>query len=93
MITPFAALAVMWIARQSERKQTEAVASAINLIGSSLSLPLIVAGVVCGIAGILGGLRRGSRDTVIIATLGLFISGGFLLLTIWALAFSRASGL
>lgn len=91
ILAPFAALAIMWIARQLERRQAEAVASSINAIGSTLSLLLILAGVAFGIAGIVGGLRRGSRDTVLIAALGLFLSGGFLLLTAWAVVFTAGA--
>lgn len=91
MVAPFAALAIMWIARQLERKQTDAVASAINFMGSTLSVVLIVAGIVLGVAAVIGGLRRGSRDTIIIALLGLAISSGFFLLTVWAYIFARGA--
>lgn len=91
MVAPFAALAVMWIARQLERKQTDSVASAINFMGSTLSVVLIVAGIVLGVAAIIGGLRRGSRDTIIIGLLGLAISSGFFLLTVWAYIFARGA--
>ena len=91
MVAPFAAVAVMWIARQLEREQSESVVSAINLIASSVSTTLIVAGIGLGVAAIVGGRRLGSRDTVIIGAMGLFLIGGFLLLSAWAFYFLRTA--
>ena len=87
MVAPFAALLVMWIARQLERRQEELVATTIDNLGSGISLSIVVLGLACGIAGVIGGLRRGSRDTVMIAGLGLFIGGGYFLLTVWGIVF------
>lgn len=91
MVAPFAALAIMWIAQQLEREQSETVVNSINLIASSVSMALILAGIGLGIAAIVGGRRLGSRDTIVIATLGLFLGCGFLLLTAYAFYFLRTA--
>ncbi len=91
IVAPFAALAIMWVARQLERDQSASITSAINIVGSAVSFLFILAGIGLGITAIVGGLRRGSRDTVIIAAIGLLLSSGFLLLTAYAFIYLQTA--
>jgi hypothetical protein len=80
---PFAALLLMGVARYLEQtRQLE-----LDALASSVTSLLIIVGLVCGLVAVIGGLRLRSRDTLIIAGLGLFFSGGYALLTVWALVF------
>lgn len=54
------------------------------LVGYS-SLLLVLLGFVAGVAGFILGLKQSSRDTTIIASLGVMLCGGILFLMVWFL--------
>jgi hypothetical protein len=56
-------------------------------LSSNIAALLMAAGMICGIVAVIGALRVRSRDTLIIALLGLFLGGCWVLLTVWAVAF------
>jgi hypothetical protein len=56
-------------------------------LSSNIAALLMIAGLVCGIIAVIGALRLRSRDTLIIALLGLFLGGCWLLITVWAMVF------
>lgn len=89
IVAPMAAMLVNLLAGQWMGDGEGDAAKLINLVGGSISSLLILAGVVLGIVGMVGGLRRRSHDTAMIAGLGLFLSGGYLILTIWVIVFLR----
>ena len=72
------------LARQLERHRSPDVAVMIENVSNGASASIAILGFVLGIAGMIGGWRRRSRDTMMIAGLGLFVSGGYLVLTIFA---------
>lgn len=88
IVAPFAAMLVNLLAGQL-MEEDASITNPVNLIAGTVSSLLLLAGVVLGIAGIVGGWRRRSHDTTLIAGLGLFLSGGAVLLTIWVIAFLR----
>jgi hypothetical protein len=79
-----AALLVMFAAQQLQRKKSPELAERIDFYASMVSIGLVAASPLLGVAGLIGGLRRHSRDTMIIAGLGLFLGSVLLLVTIWA---------
>jgi hypothetical protein len=89
IVAPFAAMLVNLLAGQL-MEDNAPITNPVNLIAGTVSSLLLLAGVAMGVAGIVGGLRRRSHDTTMIAGLGLFLSGGAVLLTIWVVAFLRA---
>ncbi len=47
------------------------------------SLLMVLAGMALGVAGMLGGWRRKSPDTMVIAGIGLVLNGGIVFMVIW----------
>jgi hypothetical protein len=84
ILSPFAAMLIIALARQLERHRSPGVAVMIENVSNSLSATIAVLGFALGIAGMIGGWRRRSHDTMMIAGLGLFVSGGYLVLAIFA---------
>jgi hypothetical protein len=87
ILLPFAAPVLMAIAQQVAKPRDPAVGEAIYLIASWTAMLLILAALALGVAGLVGGRRRGSRDTMMIAGIGLFVSGGLFLLSVWVNVF------
>jgi hypothetical protein len=56
-------------------------------LSSNVAALLMISGLICGIIAVIGALRLRSRDTLIIALLGLFLGGVWLVLTVWAAVF------
>lgn len=48
-----------------------------------LSLLMVLAGIALGVAGMLGGSRRKSPDTMVIAGIGLVLNGGIVFVVVW----------
>jgi hypothetical protein len=84
-IAPLAAVLLTCLAGGLARNQPENVLHQLNLLSSTVALVLVVGGLAAGVYGVIGGRRRGSRDTVIIAALGLLVGG--CLATFWIVAF------
>jgi hypothetical protein len=57
------------------RNQPANVTDQLNSLGSTIALVLVAAGLAAGAYGAIGGHRRGSRDTLMIAVLGLVVCG------------------
>lgn len=53
------------------------------LAADGVSMLVLAAGVIAGIIGIIGGVRRKSSDTVGIATIGLVLNCGILFVALW----------
>jgi hypothetical protein len=50
---------------------------------SGISLAIVVLGIGLGIAGLIGGLRRRSTDTAVIAAIGLVLNLGIVFVVVW----------
>lgn len=86
IVLPMAAFLLSAIVQQLVRDQSPATQQVVNLIAGTILSLMIVGGFASGVAGYIGGRRGGSTDTMLIALLGLFCSGGAIVLTIWAIA-------
>ena len=53
------------------------------------SLLIVLAGVACGLIGLVGGLRRKSPDTAVIAAIGLVLNLGIVFVVVWYFAVLR----
>jgi hypothetical protein len=89
IVAPMTAMLVSLLTSQLMGDGAGEGVALINFIGGTVASLLILAGVLLGVVGIIGGLRRRSHDTTMIAGLGLFFSGGYLLLSIWLIIFLR----
>jgi hypothetical protein len=54
------------------------------------SLGIIGLGIIAGLAGLCGGIRKKSSDTIGIALIGLFLHGGILFVAFWLRAALKA---
>lgn len=70
---------------QLTAKQPGGPSSLANILVSSASLLLVLAGFIAGLIAFFRGLKQQSRDTTIIATIGLTLCGGILFLMVWFL--------
>ena len=55
------------------------------VVNEPLSVLVQVAGFVMGLVGFVGGISRGAAWTIVIATIGILLNGGILVLSVLAL--------
>lgn len=64
----------------------------ISAVTDVVSMGVITVGIVAGIAGLYGGIRNKSSDTIGIALIGMFLHGGMLFLAFWFRAALKGQG-
>jgi hypothetical protein len=57
-----------------------------------ISMGIVAVGIVTGLAGLYGGIRKRSSDTIGISFIGLFLHGGILFVALWLGAALKARG-
>ncbi|HTN77825.1 MAG TPA: hypothetical protein VL096_21350 [Pirellulaceae bacterium] len=85
LIAPFSAILVQVLTAQMLTKQDAATSAQVTFISSSIAAVLIVSGFIASLCGFVGGRRERSFDTQVIACLGMLVSGGLLVVMIWAI--------
>jgi hypothetical protein len=61
-------------------------------VTDGVSMGIIGLGIVAGLLGLYGGIRKKSSDTIGIALIGLFLHGGILFVAFWLRAALKAQG-
>jgi hypothetical protein len=64
----------------------------VSTVADVISIGVIAVGIIAGLAGLCGGIRKRSSDTIGIALIGLFLHGGMLFLAFWFRAALKAQG-
>jgi hypothetical protein len=84
IVAPLAAVLVLCLASPLKRDQPAGVMAQIDYVAGSVATVIAMGGLAAGICAVIGGRRRGWRDTMMIAALGLFTGGALVLLWISA---------
>lgn len=77
---------------QLTRRQLPSETELANQIVGWASMAVVIAGIVAGAAAFVGGRKERSRDTLVMAAIGMLLNGGIVLVTLWMLYLIEAAG-
>ncbi len=63
----------------------------LRMVVDSIAALVLLGGFICGIAGLIGGVRKKSADTIGIAIIGLVLQSGTVFVVLWGLWVLRSA--
>ena len=85
LLAAFVCFAMNCVFMQLTRKQLPSETELANQIVGWSSMAVVIAGLVAGAAAFVGGWKERSRETMVMAAMGVLINGGIVLITLWLL--------
>ncbi|HUE74930.1 MAG TPA: hypothetical protein VMP01_28950 [Pirellulaceae bacterium] len=81
----FVCFAMNCVFMQLTRRQLPSETELANQIVGWASLAVLIAGIIAGAAAIIGGWKEPRRETLVLAAMGILLSGGIIGVTLWLL--------
>ena len=81
----FVCFAMNCVFLQLTRNQPPSETELVNQIVGWSSMAVLIGGIVAGAAAFVGGWKMRSRETMVLAAMGVVFSGGIVLATLWML--------
>ena len=85
LLSAFVCFAINCVFMQLTRDQPPSETILLNQIVGWSSMAVVVAGIAAGAAALAGGWKERSRETLVMAAMGLLFNAGIVLVTLWML--------
>ena len=79
----FVCFALNCVFMQLTREQLPSETELANQIVGSLGLAILIAGIVSAAAALVGGWKHSSRETLVLALMGILLNGGVIAAMLW----------